>query len=691
VWEALTTRPHVVQFIGYGVQQSDGKLALVFEDSTGETQLINADALAAMLSETGVKLVVLNAGESAAGSLDAATGLADALVRAATPAVITWPLGIPQRTSDSFLVNLFRFMVDGYPLERIVTEMRLAANFDADDRFFWGTLVLLTRQRDSVTWSAPQLDARFVADVTIPENTRMQARQRFTKTWRIQESGNVVWGPEARVSFFEGQPMTTSTIQPLPQVSPGEQVDISVELTVPSEPGSYSAIWRLTDKHGKAFGDFLPIRVVVEALPTKKEGIGDSRFVADVTILDDSEIAPGTAFTKTWRVQNTGERAWGKDDSLIFIGGTPMTTETSHPLPDVPPGERVEISVAMRAPGKPGTYFGDWRMMNERGELFGEVVFLRIVVPLPSQDASPGSGQEKGSRFVMDVTIPDDSEIAAGTPFVKTWRLMNTGISRWRSDYALVFIGGNNMSVQDSVSVPDADPGKEVEVSVRMRAPETPGVYYSDWRLTDERGDQFGDVVYCRIVVPAPTGHTLANPMSQRDPRWSNERIGLAESDRTFAEWGSLMTCFTMIANSFGKNVTPSQLNEALVQSQGFVEPKWTKWNALDDAFPDIVYEGKIDAGDDMLNRIDASLVEGNPVAVQVDFTRDVPYTKDDHHWVLIVGREGKDYRINDPWILPPQEASLAQRYGRTGRPLRDAIISAIFYRSAKGAETATA
>jgi hypothetical protein len=51
---------------------------------------------------------------------------------------------------------------------------------------------------------------------------------------------------------------------------------------------------------------------------------------------------------------------------------------------------------------------------------------------------------------------------------------------------------------------------------------------------------------------------------------------------------------------------------------------------------------------------------------------------------VLIVGKDGDDYRINDPWLLPAQEASLKQRYGRAGRPLWEAIRSALFYRSTK-------
>ncbi len=69
---------------------------------------------------------------------------------------------------------------------------------------------------------------------------------------------------------------------------------------------------------------------------------------------------------------------------------------------------------------------------------------------------------------------------------------------------------------------------------------------------------------------------------------------------------------------------------------------------------------------------------------MQVDFTRTTPYGENDQHWVLIVAKDGDDYRINDPWLWPPQEASLKQRYGRTGRPIQDAIMSAILYRTVR-------
>jgi hypothetical protein len=217
-----------------------------------------------------------------------------------------------------------------------------------------------------------------------------------------------------------------------------------------------------------------------------------------------------------------------------------------------------------------------------------------------------------------------------------------------------------------------------------MWAPLAPGTYFGDWRMKDERGVPFGEVVFLRIKVPTPAGRSLAVPISQRDPLWIEERLGLSNSGKTIGEWGCLLTCLTMVANAFGHPISPIQMNDAMLRRRGFLEPNLTKWNALNNVYGDVVYEGKVPASADILQRINNSLAKGNPVTIQVDFTRDTPYSDNDQHWVLIVGRDGEDYRVNDPWIIPAQEASLLERYGRTGRPLREAIMSAIFYRSTK-------
>lgn len=86
-------------------------------------------------------------------------------------------------------------------------------------------------------------------------------------------------------------------------------------------------------------------------------------FVADITVPDGQLVTPGQAFTKTWRLRNTGSCAWDSRFSLIYFTGEKFGDVLSVPLPRVVyPGQDVDISVPMVAPSELGTYTSEWRL-----------------------------------------------------------------------------------------------------------------------------------------------------------------------------------------------------------------------------------------------------------------------------------------------------------------------------------------
>ena len=95
-------------------------------------------------------------------------------------------------------------------------------------------------------------------------------------------------------------------------------------------------------------------------------------FVKDITIPDGTTLAPGETFTKTWRLKNRGTCAWTADYMLVYYGGEQMGTTTAVRLPGyVAPGQTVDVSVTLTAPGKKGKYVGYWMLRNNAGVLFG--------------------------------------------------------------------------------------------------------------------------------------------------------------------------------------------------------------------------------------------------------------------------------------------------------------------------------
>jgi hypothetical protein len=97
------------------------------------------------------------------------------------------------------------------------------------------------------------------------------------------------------------------------------------------------------------------------------------RFIKDVTIPDEMDLSPGEAFTKTWRLQNIGSCPWTIGYLLYFESGNIMGGPTSQYLTSEPvfSGELIDISVDLVAPEEIGTYQGNWKVRNVKGEGFG--------------------------------------------------------------------------------------------------------------------------------------------------------------------------------------------------------------------------------------------------------------------------------------------------------------------------------
>lgn len=98
-------------------------------------------------------------------------------------------------------------------------------------------------------------------------------------------------------------------------------------------------------------------------------------LVKDATVPDGTYFTPNTPFTKTWELKNTGSCAWNSYYSIVFIEGNLMKAPASQPLVpvgiSVAPGQSVQVSVDMVAPGTNGKQSGLWKLKNPKGEVFG--------------------------------------------------------------------------------------------------------------------------------------------------------------------------------------------------------------------------------------------------------------------------------------------------------------------------------
>jgi len=98
--------------------------------------------------------------------------------------------------------------------------------------------------------------AKFVDDITIPDNTPIVAGATFTKTWRLQNVGSCTWNSGYALVFISGDALSAPPTMQLTNVTvgPGQMVDISLVLTAPYSLGNHRSDWKLRNPSGYTFG-----------------------------------------------------------------------------------------------------------------------------------------------------------------------------------------------------------------------------------------------------------------------------------------------------------------------------------------------------------------------------------------------------------------------------------------------------
>jgi hypothetical protein len=97
--------------------------------------------------------------------------------------------------------------------------------------------------------------ASLVKDVTIPDGSRMEPGESFTKTWRMRNTGTCTWTDTYDLVFLSGHHLDASTVVPLQgNVAPGQVVDLSARMKAPKATGTYWGYWILRNEVGAIFG-----------------------------------------------------------------------------------------------------------------------------------------------------------------------------------------------------------------------------------------------------------------------------------------------------------------------------------------------------------------------------------------------------------------------------------------------------
>lgn len=106
-------------------------------------------------------------------------------------------------------------------------------------------------------------------------------------------------------------------------------------------------------------------------------------YLEDLSIPDGTLVVPGEALDKRWLVENNGSCNWDREYSLQLIAGPNLGAPDEQALFPARSGARATVRILFTAPQEPGVYRSAWQAADKDGVLFGDPIYIEIVVETP--------------------------------------------------------------------------------------------------------------------------------------------------------------------------------------------------------------------------------------------------------------------------------------------------------------------
>ena len=117
------------------------------------------------------------------------------------------------------------------------------------------------------------------------------------------------------------------------------------------------------------------------AAPTATPSCTDNLTgIQDVTIPDNTVVAPGALLNKQWLVQNSGSCNWDSRYRLRLTSDDPLGASPEQALFPARAGTETVIRIGFIAPLVEGEYKSVWQAFDPNGIPFGDPIFIKVVV-----------------------------------------------------------------------------------------------------------------------------------------------------------------------------------------------------------------------------------------------------------------------------------------------------------------------
>jgi next-to-BRCA1 protein 1 len=140
-----------------------------------------------------------------------------------------------------------------------------------------------------------KLESRFILDVTVLDGTLMPPSSPFTKIWRMNNNGSIMWPLGTQLIWVGGDQFALQTSVPLEIPLNGfpvdQEMDVAVDFVAPARPGRYISYWRLASPSGQKFGQRVWVHIQVE----DPSFVSDNRAAAiDLNLPQESNLGDAT-------------------------------------------------------------------------------------------------------------------------------------------------------------------------------------------------------------------------------------------------------------------------------------------------------------------------------------------------------------------------------------------------------------
>jgi len=137
-----------------------------------------------------------------------------------------------------------------------------------------------------------------------------------------------------------------------------------------------------------------------------------------------------------------------------------------------------------------------------------QVPTLAITATLPSLALTPTKtavaavpAQAVADQYLfVSQNIADGSTVSSGESIHIVWTVKNVGKTTWTTKYMWRYFAGVKPETTVYYFPKNISNGQSIDVDVIFTAPSTAGKYSTWWKLTNDQGQNFGDVSFAFVV-----------------------------------------------------------------------------------------------------------------------------------------------------------------------------------------------